>query len=197
MSFLDVSEVLSDPDIADGFVVKRRAQVMGQNGRAGVAVEDLRGVGVICAASPNDLKRLPDEQHTERHISIITRFRLRATAPDYQPDLVGWQGDFFIVRDVQPYTQYGAGFVQVLAGSIDFQDEPTATGAPQVFPPGAERPSLATIYGDGAPIDGPNGTGAGNSGPGRVYIDQAEVDMYINASQDAASPVWKLVPRAG
>lgn len=138
MSDLDVSDILSDPDIADPFVVKRRSEVVGQNGRVSVDVANLQGVGVICAASPNDLKRLPDAQHTERHISIITAFRLRATAPDYQPDLIGWQGDFYIVADVQPYTQYGAGFVQAICASTNYQDQPPAEGeGPAVVGPAA------------------------------------------------------------
>jgi head-tail adaptor len=70
-----------------------------------------------------------------------------------------------------------------------------ATAEAPTFPPVGGSASLATIYGEGVPVDGPSGTGAGNSAPGRFYIDQSGSEVYINQSQDPASPSWKLVPR--
>lgn len=196
---LDVSEVLSDPMICSTFDVIRRSEVIGQNGRVNVdAVTHGDILGVITAAGSNDLERLDDNQRTGRNISVVTSFRLRATAPGYQPDLIGWQGDFYVVKMLDPYTQYGAGFVQAIAGSLDFQDAPPSDGVEPVFPHGpADSASLETIYGDGAPISGPNGTGAGNSRKGRMYIDTTGADLYINASTDLASPDWKMIPREG
>lgn len=124
MALLDVSELLTDPDFADEFPVKRRSQVTGNNGRVSIDEKDLEGVGVICAASPSDLRRLPEDQRTDRAISVVTQFRLRASAPDYQPDLVGWQGDFYVVSDIQPYTHFGSGFVQAICTSMSAQDQP-------------------------------------------------------------------------
>lgn len=123
MALLDVSEVLTDPDFCDTFPVKRRSEVMGNNGRMSVDTKDMEGVGVVCVASPSDLRRLPEDQRTGRAISVVTQFRLRASAPDYQPDLVGWQGDFYVVSDIQPYTHFGAGFVQAICTSMSAQDQ--------------------------------------------------------------------------
>lgn len=124
MALLDVTEILTDPDFADDFPVKRRAESVGQNGRSELQVRDMKGVGVICAASPSDLERLPEDQRMRRTISIVTQFRLQGPSPGYQADLVGWQGDFFVIVDIQPYTNYGAGFVQALASSMSSQDAP-------------------------------------------------------------------------
>lgn len=124
MALLDVSEVLTDPDLADSFIVNRRAESVNQNGRMTMNVQPFEAVGVVCAASPNDLKRLPEDQRTQRAISVTTTFRLRASAPGYQPDLVLWDGNFFIVADLQPYTNYGAGFVQAICIAQEHQDQP-------------------------------------------------------------------------
>ena len=126
MPFLDFSDVIQDPDIADNTLsVLRRPQSLGTNGR--VAVKPTRYpnvVGVITSAGPNDLERLDDQQRTGRVLSLVTKFRLRATSPGFQPDYVVWRGDTFIVHTFDPYPQFGAGFYQALIGSIDIQDAP-------------------------------------------------------------------------
>lgn len=51
------------------------------------------------------------------------------------------------------------------------------------------------LVGSGVPTDGASGTGAGNLGPGSLYIDYTNKNHYINANTKA-SPTWKLVTRA-
>lgn len=125
MANLDVSDVLCDPDIADSFTVIRRAQVINNHGRATLVPQTLKNkIGVITAASGNDLMRLPEEQRTGRNLTVVTKFRLHATVQGFAPDLILWQGDYYIVKEVDPYPQYGQGFVQAIVGSIDYQDQP-------------------------------------------------------------------------
>ncbi len=42
----------------------------------------------------------------------------------YQPDIVKWKGDCFLVKSVDDYTQYGAGMVIAECVSQDFDDAP-------------------------------------------------------------------------
>lgn len=124
-ALLDVSDVLVDPDLASTFTVIRRTQTVNTHGRAESNEETFEDVlGVVCSASKNDLERLPDFQQTGRHISIVTQFRLLASGKNRQADTVVWEGDSFVVQYLDPYPQYGQGFVQAICGSLDSQDDP-------------------------------------------------------------------------
>lgn len=126
MPYLDVSDVLLDPMIADRFTVKRRVQSVSAHGRTSITTTEIPNVvGVVNAASPNDLERLDDSQRMGRHLSIVTKYRLVGPAPGLQPDLIHWGGDDFIVQTIDPYPQYGQGFVQAIVGSINIIDQPT------------------------------------------------------------------------
>ena len=126
MAYLDVSDVLLDPTLTDVFTVTRRAETVNGFGESVTATSTYDGVvGVVCTASPNDLERLPEMDRMGRHLSVVTRFRLQGPAPGFKPDLIEWNGDAFVVEAVDPYPQYGAGFVQAIVGSIDSIDEAT------------------------------------------------------------------------
>lgn len=133
---IDVSDILVDPDLATLFDVIRRKSVVRLNGRSEISYDAKPNVaGVVCAASNNQLVRLDDNQRMGRHLSIVTRFRLQGPAKGYMPDLVKWNGDVFVVMYLDPYPQYGVGFVQAIVGSQDSIDEqlPFLPPADQVF----------------------------------------------------------------
>lgn len=125
--FLDVSDVLLDPVLAQTFQIKRRTETVGSNGRVSISEITHSSIGVICMASGNQLSRLDDSQRMGRHLSIVTKFRLQGPTEGKQPDLIYWEGDWFIVQDLDIYTQYGAGFIQAVVGSIDVMDQPPFT----------------------------------------------------------------------
>jgi hypothetical protein len=127
--FLDVSEVLLDPEIAGPFVVYRRTAIVNDHGRVESNRQQLPAIGVITAAHGNDLRRLEDSDSMGRVISIITRTMLQgpsggAGQPEMMPDMVGWGGGMFVVKSVDPYPQYGRGFIQALAASMENLDPP-------------------------------------------------------------------------
>jgi hypothetical protein len=123
MPLLNVSNTVRSPMFADAIVVKRRPEVISSKGVSTVpTVVTTPTLGVVTAANPNDLMRLEESDRTERTISIVSEFRLQATVKGFKPDIVVWRGDNYVVKDVQPYPQFGPGFVQALAGSIDYQD---------------------------------------------------------------------------
>ena len=126
-AFIDVSEVLLSPDMADSFQVTRRPEVVvaGRSTVPNPVTTDQ--IGVVTMASPNDLLRLEDNDRMDRTISIVTKARLQGPAQvagtNFKPDLVVWRGDTYVVKSCEPYPQFGAGFVQALAGSWDSVDE--------------------------------------------------------------------------
>ena len=123
---IDVSDAF-DTDITDQFTVMRRVQTIDSTtGRSGISVEGtFENVdGVVTISNPDDLERLDDSQRMGRNITIVTSFMLRGPAPGYQPDIVQWQGDNYLVKAVDPYPHAGDGFVQAIAGSVDSIDQP-------------------------------------------------------------------------
>jgi hypothetical protein len=130
MPLLDVTSILNDPDFADGFSAKRREQTVDTHGRL-VTVERLIPdlVGVVTMTSPTDLDRGPDYQVNSRSITIVCKFPLRGESTNYQPDIVLWRGDNYLVRHVDLYPQFGAGFYQVQCESIEKTDSPLEPGS--------------------------------------------------------------------
>ena len=125
---IDVSDALLNADLTTTFVVTRRKETVSSKGRSEVVptvFEDL--VGVVCAAGKNDLDRLPEGDRMDRHVSIVTPFRLRGAskvgADIFKPDLVTWQGVEYVVLAVEPYPEAGDGFVQAVCGSGEIVDE--------------------------------------------------------------------------
>jgi len=138
MAELDVGDILLDNMIADPFTITRRIQEVNSKGRLNPTTELIEEnddetplVGVFTIASPNDLERLDDSQRMGRNFSLVTRVRLygpskAASGRQYLPDIVHWQGNDFLVKNVEPYTQYGAVFIQAIVGSQDMVDRPPA-----------------------------------------------------------------------
>jgi hypothetical protein len=128
MPFLDPSILLLDPQLSESFDVIVRVQQVSELGIVSIASTLVQGVGgSVQPAKPNELKRFDDNERGNRAITIYTNHRLNdaARAPtgnpptQRQPDHILWEGDRYLVREVKPWTHYGAGWVKVLATSID------------------------------------------------------------------------------
>lgn len=132
MAFLDVSDVLLDPDFTDTFIVNRRVEVVSSaTGRSATTVFKKPTFGVVTATGSDDLSRLQDADVFKRSITIVTKFKLRGEVEDnaktnWKPDLITWRGDNFIVKVIDLYPQFGAGFVQAICSSEDLVDQPPA-----------------------------------------------------------------------
>src|SRR5580698_10692341 len=132
MPLLDLSSVLTSPMLWDTFTVNRRIQTVNNFGIATVAVQAIAGLfGVVYPSNENELKRYPDLQVQDKAITVITRFALRGeteTTADpsvsYQPDIVVWGSNNFVVRKVEDWSQYGPGFLLAICTSMDLVDMP-------------------------------------------------------------------------
>lgn len=126
---LDLSDALTDDNLTDSFSVVRRVETVNGYGESTVATNTISPVyGVVTAGDDNKNKRGADEQHADKSITVITAFRLQGPAQvggtGYQPDVVIWGGDSYIVNSVDDYSHYAAGFVQAKCSSIDSVDAP-------------------------------------------------------------------------
>jgi hypothetical protein len=123
MADLDISELLEDPDFADECTVIRRRQVVDDNGRSSDVNTTFDSIVMnITPAGRNDVERLDDSQRQLRAIKAITRFRLQGPTIGMNADLVNWQGSMYLVAVVDPYTQFGGGFVEAVLVSTNMQE---------------------------------------------------------------------------
>jgi hypothetical protein len=128
---VDVSRVLTNPRFLDSFDVYRRQQIVNNFGETKVSVQIVSGVrGVVYPASLNELNRRPESQMATKSIEVITRFAIRGESQtidkiEFQPDILHWNGDSYLVVHVEDYSNYARGFVKVTCNSIDLVDLPT------------------------------------------------------------------------
>ena len=128
---LDVTLPITDPDFASSFSVIRRIETVGTNGRNSFTPTTFSGViGVVTAASGNDLDRREAFQVAGRAISVVTKFELQGEATGIQPDLIYWRGSYYLVKLVDPYGHFGPGFYEALCESTNYTDPAIFSGYP-------------------------------------------------------------------
>ncbi|VWD02192.1 bacteriophage protein [Burkholderia aenigmatica] len=114
MAFLDVTDVLLDPDfINTGLVCNRMTQTVGPNGRATNAATSTPFNAVVTSDKGDILHRNADGSRIIGSITLHTMFRLRDGGPDNTADAdeIVWQGATYTVVNVNDYSHFGRGFV--------------------------------------------------------------------------------------
>ncbi|AHY06745.1 head-tail adaptor [Serratia plymuthica] len=119
MSLLDVTEVLLDPDFADpSLICRRQTQTTDDDNFPVNTPQEIPFTGVVTVDRSLEARRMAAGQNISGAILIVTQFRLtqgRKSAtdgPNLDADLVVYDGGLYRVTFVDPYTRYGAGFVQ-------------------------------------------------------------------------------------
>lgn len=133
MPLIDVSDIITDIFISgEQFNVIRRSDNVDTTGETTLGAAPLCGVGQITPTGANSLLREEAFTTDQKTINVITTFMLRGPSKDkwtgqiYQPDIVVWRGDNYIVRTLQDYSQFGAGMVVAECTSIDYvENAPT------------------------------------------------------------------------
>lgn len=112
MPFLDVTDVLLDPDFLDTTLsVTRNAQTVTDGGIAVDTTTTTSFYGVVTSLNGSVLQRVAEGEHIEDTITIHTPYRLIAGQAGYDADVVNWQGRQWTVTNVNDYSTYGRGFV--------------------------------------------------------------------------------------
>lgn len=121
MPFLDVSDVLLDPDFADdSLICRRNVQTMDEDNFATNTVEEIPFSGVVTVDRSLEARRMASGQTIGGAILVVTQFRLTQGRPGLDADMVTYQGRNYRVTFVDPYTAYGAGFVQAHCEMVEF-----------------------------------------------------------------------------
>lgn len=113
MPTLDVTDVLLSPELLDTtLVVKRSEQTVDNDGFAQNTVTQTQFGGVVTVDRSLEAKRMQAGQVINGAILIVTTYRLTSGNTGVDADIVTYRGRDYRVTFVDPYTAYGAGFVQ-------------------------------------------------------------------------------------
>jgi hypothetical protein len=119
MPLLDVTEVLLDPDFADpSLICRRQIQTTDDDNFPVNTPQEFPFSGVVTVDRSLEARRMAAGQNINGAILIVTQFRLTQGSksindgPNLDADLVVYNGGLYRVTFVDPYTRYGAGFVQ-------------------------------------------------------------------------------------
>lgn len=115
MPFLDVADVLLDPDFCETLAVTRTTQVAPVGGLAQITTITIPVAAVVQPARSNDLQRLLDAGHTEGGVTVY------AYGPGalQTEDMFPWQGDTYTVKGTDDWSKFGAGYVQGVAAKTN------------------------------------------------------------------------------
>jgi hypothetical protein len=130
MPQIDVTDILLDPFIAgETFVVLRRLETVNSFGESVVLAESFNAIGSVVPMGDQSLTREGAFEVQSKTIRVITATRLRGASKDgtkqsFQPDVILWRSDYFVVSSIDDYTRYGGGFNEAECRSIDHVDVP-------------------------------------------------------------------------
>lgn len=129
MPDIDVTDVLLDSEVAgEEFTYTRRPETVTPAGRGVRATQVYPAFGSIQPVEDNSMMRTEDFDAAANTIQIVTITRLRGASQDqggnqFAPDIVTWKGNEYVVKTVEDFSQYGAGYILAVATSEDFVDQ--------------------------------------------------------------------------
>lgn len=116
MPFLDVSDVLTDPEFQDTLVCHRITQTVGANGLATAVTVDTNFRGVVTSDRGDLMERIAGAERVSGSITIHTRFALDDGAGSSRSaDEVTWNGRRYIISNINDYLRFGRGFIAASA----------------------------------------------------------------------------------
>lgn len=124
MATLDVSQIPLSAEFQDSFTVLARQEQIGDSGRVTVTAQTSTQRGTLYPSADNSLIRQEDQQHGVKTLTIVTPYRLQMASDGRQPDYIAYRGVMYMIRSVQDFTQYGAGFVVAEGSSLRGIDAP-------------------------------------------------------------------------
>lgn len=110
MPDIDVSDLITDPDFADEFVVTRQVQTVGANGRTVVTTESIPMVGVIHTGVQNEFGQTPEYINAQKSITVICLDRIYDPVTGHSPDIITWEEDSYLVKKAYNWSRQGQGF---------------------------------------------------------------------------------------
>lgn len=113
MPTLDVTDVLFDPEFCDTTLIYTRREILiDADGITSTKESTHSFFGVVTVDSAIEAQIRTSGQLVSGRILVVTTTRLTAGETDKIGDIVTYQNRQYLVKSVDPYTAYGAGFVQ-------------------------------------------------------------------------------------
>jgi hypothetical protein len=106
---INVGELLTDPDFAQAFTIKRSSGAFGLGGFL-ATTSNVRGAGVITVATEEDLMQVPEGDRVTGSMMFYSRkpiYATRAGSAAGLSDLIAWRGQTYRIAKVFPYQDYG------------------------------------------------------------------------------------------
>jgi hypothetical protein len=195
MALIDVSAAFLSLELSDTFTVIRRMETLSQNGRSQLSTitfPQIRG-GTIYPTGDNSLVRSEDFTNAAKGLTICTNFRIQMTSPGYQPDLIFWGGDYFIVRKINDYSRFGSGMIVAECSSVDSVDLPPS-GEPYVSTVFWNNNGVLTLF-PSAAVGWP--TSPVGLEPGEVWNNGLSIGIVPGVEPNAlAAPIFLNTPPA-
>lgn len=135
MANLDVTELMSDPDFVSPFTVTRQGQLIDSFGRRGVSSTRKQKIfGSIQPVSARTMEVQPNLTNVSGAIEIWTQFRLEGPSTTTEADTVTWNGNDYVVVNVESFTNFGRGYVHAIAQLRDLLAASPATSVTDTGP---------------------------------------------------------------
>lgn len=121
MPNLDVSDILLDPDFCDTTLrVTRKTPYTDADGFTKTTTAQTPFSGVVTVDRALEARRMEAGQVVSGAILVTTQTRLTQGETGRDADIVTYQNRDYRVTFVDPYTAYGAGFVQAHCELLPF-----------------------------------------------------------------------------
>lgn len=130
---IDLSIPLTSFMLVDSFSVQRRQETVGSTGRNTIAVAQTDNVpGVVHPSGDSSLERPAESERQHKEIDVYTRFALRGASLDvsqnnWQPDLVTWNNNVYVVKSIEDWSKYGEGWIKAHCVQEDMTSVPPVT----------------------------------------------------------------------
>lgn len=121
MPFLDVSELLTDPDFCEKISVLRRTQTIGNDGNAVESENNLYLIGVVTAGAMTNYDIDPNSERARNFITVHMKHHLFGPSNGQAADIIEWAGNQYVVRKFNNWSKYGRGFFAAECEMIDLE----------------------------------------------------------------------------
>lgn len=135
MPDIDLSDTILDAAVAgEPFVAITRAETVNEFGESTIEVTSAQAWGSIGPVGDNSLLREEGLDAQNKTLRVITNTFLtggaRIGAQSYKPSVVVWNGNYYQVKVLEDFSNYGAGFVAADCIMTDYEPTPSADDAP-------------------------------------------------------------------
>lgn len=110
MGLIDVTDILSDPDMVDPLTIIRRLTDVNEFGENVLSEQKFPTYGSVQPASGRTIQRLPEAMRVAGVFSFFVQGQIISDGVSKYPDLIEFNRQRYAVQVVFPYTNWGAGY---------------------------------------------------------------------------------------